>query len=84
MIWQNRKVKRPAVAGSQTQDTSGLSHQCSATEPRQPDNLKLVVHLTGKVTAQAIARPIYACCECNYSKITLNFMWLPILICSKK
>ena len=30
--------KRLAVAGSWTQDTSGLSHQCSATEPRQPDN----------------------------------------------
>ena len=24
---------RPAVTGSQTQDTSSLSHQCSATEP---------------------------------------------------
>ena len=33
-----RKVKRPAVTGSQTQDTSGLSCQCSATELRQPDN----------------------------------------------
>ena len=32
------KVKNPAVAGSQTQDTSGLSRQCSATEPQQPDN----------------------------------------------
>ena len=29
---------RPAVAGSRTQDTSGLSRQCSATEPQQPDN----------------------------------------------
>ena len=25
--------EKPAVAGSRTQDTSGLSHQCSATEP---------------------------------------------------
>ena len=32
------EVKKPAVAGSQTQDTPGLSHQCSATEPQQPDN----------------------------------------------
>ena len=32
-----RKVKRPAVTGSQTQDTSGLSCQCSATEPQQLD-----------------------------------------------
>ena len=32
------EVKRPAIAGSQTQDTSGLSHQCSATEPQQPHN----------------------------------------------
>ena len=31
-----RKVKRPGVAGSQTQDTSGLSHQCSATRTGQP------------------------------------------------
>ena len=31
-------MKKPAVAGSQTQDTSGLSRQCSATEPQQPDN----------------------------------------------
>ena len=30
------EVKKPAVAGSQTQDTSGLSLQCSATEPQQP------------------------------------------------
>ena len=30
--------KKPAVAGSRTQDTSGLSRQCSATEPQQPDN----------------------------------------------
>ena len=28
--------KKPAVAGSRTQDTSGLSCQCSATEPQQP------------------------------------------------
>ena len=31
-------MKRPAAAGSRIQDTSGLSCQCSATEPRQPDN----------------------------------------------
>ena len=74
MRWQKRKVKRPAVARSRTQDTSVLSHQCSATEPRQPDNLKLVVHHTGKVTAQVIASSVYACCECNYSKIALNLM----------
>ena len=37
MLWgENRgKWKRPAAAGSRTQDTSGLSHQCSAIEPRQ-------------------------------------------------
>ena len=32
------EVKRSTVTGSQTQDTSGLSHQCSATELQQPDN----------------------------------------------
>ena len=31
-------MKRLTVAGNRTQDTSGLSHQCSATEPQQPDN----------------------------------------------
>ena len=31
-------MKRPAVIGSQTQDTSVLSRQCSTTETRQPDN----------------------------------------------
>ena len=31
---QNRE--RPAVAGSRTQDTSGL-YQCSAAEPHEPD-----------------------------------------------
>ena len=33
-----RKVKKPAAIGSRNQDTSGLSYQCSATEPQQPDN----------------------------------------------
>ena len=32
------KVKRLAAAGNRTQDTSGLSHQCSVTEPRQLDD----------------------------------------------
>ena len=32
------EVKKQADAGSQTQDTSGLSHQCSAIELRQLDN----------------------------------------------
>ena len=27
-----------AAAGSRTQDTSSLSHQCSATEQRQPND----------------------------------------------
>ena len=30
--------EKPAVAKSQTKDTSGWSHQCSNTEPRQLDN----------------------------------------------
>ena len=40
MLWgENRgKWKRLAAAGSRTQDTSGLSRQCSATEPQQPDD----------------------------------------------
>ena len=32
------EVKRPAVARSRTQDISGFSRQCSATEPQQLDN----------------------------------------------
>ena len=35
---KQRKVKSLAVARSQTQDTSGLSCQCSAIAPRQPAN----------------------------------------------
>ena len=31
-------TKKPAVARSRTQDTFGLSRQCCATEPRQPDD----------------------------------------------
>ena len=40
MLWgENRgKVKGPAAARSQTHDTSGLSHQCSATEPWHLDD----------------------------------------------
>ena len=40
MWWGENRVKwkKPAFAGSQTQDTSGLSRQCSATEPQQPGN----------------------------------------------
>ena len=43
------EVKKPAVAGIRTQDTSGLSHQCSATEPWQlattnPHNHQYVLH----------------------------------------
>ena len=40
MLWgKNRgKWKKPAVAWNQTQETSGFSRQCSATEPWQPGN----------------------------------------------
>ena len=42
MLWgENRgkwKKKRLAVAESRTQDTSGFSHWCSPTEPRQWEN----------------------------------------------
>ena len=42
MLWgENREIKKPAGTGSRTQDTSGLSHQCSAPEPWQPDNHQL-------------------------------------------
>ena len=47
MLWgENRgKWKRPTAARSQTQDTSGLSYQCSATELRQPDNHQLTLKI---------------------------------------
>ena len=50
MLWgeNRRSEKRPAVTGSRTQDTPGLSHQCSATELRQLDNRQ---PLTGHVQA---------------------------------
>ena len=32
------EMKKAAVTGSQTQDTSGLSRQCFATEPQHLDN----------------------------------------------
>ena len=35
---RREKWKKPAVAGSWTQDTSGFSRQCSATEPQQPND----------------------------------------------
>ena len=35
---KQRKVKRLAAARSRAQETSGLSHQCSATELQQLDN----------------------------------------------
>ena len=38
MLWgEIEESEKAAVARSQTQDTSGLSHQCSATEPQQLD-----------------------------------------------
>ena len=47
---KERKVKRLAAASSRTQDTSGLSHQCSATEPGRQDN-----HLPSHIcTAQVV------------------------------
>ena len=43
MLWgeNSEKWKGPAVARSWTQDTSGLSRQCSATTARQPPTLTI-------------------------------------------
>jgi len=38
--------------------------------------LGIIARATGKVIARAIASAIYACCECNYSQIVREFMWL--------
>ena len=35
------KIEESEKARSRTHDTAGLSRQCSATEPRQPDNHQL-------------------------------------------
>ena len=56
---------RPAVAGSRTQDTFGLSRQCSATEPRQP-YLALFVWPNSSNLAPRLASPI------SYSPIDMN------------
>ena len=55
---KQRKAKRQAAAGSQTQNTTGLSRQHSATEPQQPDNPynPLYMVLTASVTYLA-AKP---------------------------
>ena len=46
MLWgDNRwKWKKPAVAGSRTQDTSGLSRQCSATDHNSRTATILYMH----------------------------------------
>ena len=41
------KVKRPAATMSQIQDTSDLSHQCSATDPQQTANPHNPLYCTG-------------------------------------
>ena len=61
--------KRAAAAGSRTQDTSGLSRQYSATEPRQPDNHQpsqssictAQVVLNASVTHLAAMQPLSMC-----------------------
>ena len=39
-------------------------------------NLGIIARATGKVITWAIASAIYACCECNYSQIAREYMWL--------
>ena len=52
-----RKAKRPAVAGSRTQDTSGLSCQCSATEPQQlDDHQPLILYMYCKGGTECLSR----------------------------
>ena len=51
------KVKRPAATGSQTQDTSGLSCQCSATELQQPDNHQCSTYTAQVVLNASVAHP---------------------------
>ena len=38
----------------------------------------LIAQATGKVIARAIGSAIYACCDCNYSQIVWDSMWLHI------
>ena len=41
-------------------------------------NSVVIAQATGKVIAQAVVSAIYACCECNYSQIVQDSMWLHI------
>ena len=45
--YEAKIAKRPAAARSGTQDTSGLSRQCSATEPQPPTLTILYIYCTG-------------------------------------
>ena len=70
--------KRPAVTGSQTQDTSGLCHQCSATELWQLDN-RQPSHVMFKqsVTFSDLQRH----CAGHVSAITRPHGYLPCTSC---
>ena len=54
-----RKVKKSAVAGSQTQDTSDLSHQCSATVGLPPALTTLYIIGVGTTGALGAGAPLH-------------------------
>ena len=55
------KTEESEVTRSRTQDTSGLSHQCSATETRQPDNP--AIHIEG-CGGWWLSGCVSQCCPC--------------------
>ena len=73
------EIERPAVAGSRTLDTSGLSHQCCATELCQPDNHQpsqssIRMYCTGGTSCTPGRHPVYAV------RTPLGVDWKPLFI----
>ena len=66
--------KKPAVTGNRTQDTSGLSRQCSATEPQQPDDHQ--PSQSSMYTAQMVLNASVAHLAAN-GVLTPHTEWLP-------
>ena len=77
MLWgTNRgKWKRPAAVESRTQDTSGLSRQCSATDHQPPSLTILYVYCTGGTECLSCAPGSMWTFRCNPSIESLVWAW---------
>ena len=75
--------KRPVATGSQTQDTSDLSRQCSATELRQPDNHQpLHIMFKQSVTLSLQSHPLCRTRFSQYQALCLLALSLCIHMCT--